>query len=95
MKDRETLRDKFIAETGQKLWAEDFKEDVGFSDKYVAWLESQVLSQEDPYYLHLDTLLAIKRMFEYHSDYSVHCNGYHNLCNIIEEKSKAKNNEFE
>jgi len=39
----EQLRQEFIDETKAKLWAEDINEDVGFSDKYVEWLEQQLL----------------------------------------------------
>jgi hypothetical protein len=42
-KEQENLREKFIKETKSKLWAEDINEDVGFSDKYVEWLEKQLL----------------------------------------------------
>jgi len=42
-KEQENLREKFIKETKSKLWAEDINEDVGFSDKYVEWLEKQLI----------------------------------------------------
>ena len=42
-KEQENLRQKFIDETKAELWAEDINEDVGFSDKYVEWLEQQLL----------------------------------------------------
>lgn len=44
-KEQENLREKFKEETNDKLWAEDFTKDVGFSDKYVEWLEQQLLIQ--------------------------------------------------
>ena len=42
-KEQENLREQFIEETKSKLWAEDINEDVGFSDKYVEWLETKQL----------------------------------------------------
>ena len=45
MNKEEQLRQEFIDETKAKLWAEDINEDVGFSDKYVEWLEQQLLIQ--------------------------------------------------
>ena len=42
-KEQENLRQEFIDETKAKLWAEDINEDVGFSDKYVEWLEAKQL----------------------------------------------------
>jgi predicted transcriptional regulator YheO len=42
-KEQENLRQQFIDETKAKLWAEDINEDVGFSDKYVEWLEAKQL----------------------------------------------------
>ena len=41
-KEQENLRQEFIDETKAKLWAEDINEDVGFSDKYVEWLEAKL-----------------------------------------------------
>lgn len=43
-KEQENLRKEFIDETKAKLWAEDINEDVGFSDKYVEWLEAKQLN---------------------------------------------------
>jgi len=45
MSKEEDLRQEFVDETKDKLWAEDINEDVGFSDKYVEWLEQQLLIQ--------------------------------------------------
>ena len=45
MNKEEQLRQEFIDETKAKLWAEDINKDVGFSDKYVEWLEQQLLIQ--------------------------------------------------
>lgn len=42
-KEQENLRDKFEEETNLKCWSEPHFEDVGFSDKYVEWLEKQLL----------------------------------------------------
>lgn len=42
-KEQENLRDKFEEETNFKCWSEPHFEDVGFSDKYVEWLEKQLL----------------------------------------------------
>ena len=42
-KEQENLRDKFEGETNLKCWSEPHFEDVGFSDKYVEWLEKQLL----------------------------------------------------
>ena len=42
-KEQENLRQIFKNETADKLWAENINEDVGFSDKYVEWLEKQLL----------------------------------------------------
>jgi hypothetical protein len=44
---QENLRQEFIDETKAKLWAEDINEDVGFSDKYVEWLEAKKLKLTD------------------------------------------------
>lgn len=41
--DEELLRQKFIDETDQLLWAEAYTNDCGFSEEYVFWLESQLL----------------------------------------------------
>ena len=35
--------------------------------------------------LDLETLKHIKLIFSIHSDFSTQCNGYHNLCEIIEK----------
>ena len=42
-KEQENLRDKFEKETTFKCWSEPHFDDVGFSDKYVEWLEKQLL----------------------------------------------------
>ena len=39
----ETLRQKFIDGTKNKLWAEDADNDAGFSEEYVNWLEQIVI----------------------------------------------------
>lgn len=39
----ETLRQKFIYETKDKLWTEDGDNDAGFSEEYVKWLEQIVI----------------------------------------------------
>lgn len=37
------LRQSFIDETKNKLWAENLDNDCGFSEKYVFWLEQKIL----------------------------------------------------
>lgn len=39
----EELRQSFIDETKNKLWAENDDNDCGFSEEYVFWLEQKLL----------------------------------------------------
>lgn len=39
--------------------------------------------------LDLDTLLAVKTAFQWHSDSSTHCNGYRHLLHMIDEAETA------
>ena len=44
-KEQEKLRDEFEKKTYDKCWSEPHFNDVLFSDRYVKWLEKQLLIQ--------------------------------------------------
>jgi hypothetical protein len=43
----ESIRQIFIDETKNKLWADNNTSDCGFSEEYVFWLEQQLISAKE------------------------------------------------
>ena len=41
---KESLRQKFIDNTGNNLWCEDFANSASFSDEYVHYLEELIIT---------------------------------------------------